>query len=68
MFPNIRLVRASYAYHCCQFLPSTYEQSVPEYADFSDLTEKVYFPGDLEAGGHFKNHSLPSVIWSNAGK
>jgi hypothetical protein len=29
MFPAIRLVRPSYAYHCCQFLPSTYEQQVP---------------------------------------
>ena len=67
MFPNIRLVRPSSAYHCCQFLPSTYEQAVPEYADFSDLTEKVFFPGDIEIG-QFKNHSLHPVIWSDAGK
>ena len=67
MFPNIRVVRASYAYHCCQFLPSTYEQYVPEYADFSDLSERVYFPGDLDMG-QFKNHTLHPVIWSDSGK
>ena len=27
-FPHIRVVRPSYAYHCCQFMPSTYENLV----------------------------------------
>ncbi len=40
---------------------------VPEYADFSDLSERVYFPGDLDMG-QFKNHTLHPVIWSDSGK
>jgi hypothetical protein len=40
---------------------------VPEYADFSDLSERVYFPGDLDMG-QFKNHTLHPVIWSDSGE
>jgi len=65
-FPHIRIVRPSYAYHCCLFMPSTYEHVVPEYADFGDLTEDVYFPGEIDLS-QFGNQTMPSVIWSNSG-
>jgi len=65
-FPHIRVVRPSYAYHCCLFLPSTYEHVVPEYADFGDLSENVYFPGEIDLS-QFGNQTMPSVIWSNPG-
>jgi len=65
-FPHIRLVRPSYAYHCCLFMPSTYENIVPEYADFGDLSEDVLFPGEFDLS-EFGNKSMPSVIWSNSG-
>lgn len=65
-FPHIRIVRPSYAYHCCLFMPSTYEHFVPEYADFGDLTEDVYFPGEIDLS-QFGNQTMPSVIWSNTG-
>ena len=60
------MVRPSYAYHCCLFLPSTYEHVVPEYADFGDLSENVYFPGEIDLS-QFGNQTMPSVIWSNPG-
>ena len=65
-FPHIRVVRPSYAYHCCLFMPSTYEHFVPEYADFGDLSEDVYFPGEIDLS-QFGNQTMPSVIWSNPG-
>ena len=66
-FPHIRVVRPSYAYHCCLFMPSTYEHIVPEYADFGDLSEDVLFPGEFDLS-EFGNKSMPNVIWSNSGK
>jgi hypothetical protein len=30
-FPNVQNLVMSYAYHCCQFMPSTFEQFIPEY-------------------------------------
>ena len=30
-FPKVRSLVLSYAYHCCQFLPSTYENQLPDY-------------------------------------
>merc|ERR1719367_1838777 len=65
-FPHIRVVRPSYAYHCCQFMPSTYENLVPEYADFGDLREDIFFPGEFDLS-QFGNQTMPSVIWSTSG-
>ena len=91
-FPHIRVVRPSYAYHCCQFMPSTYENlvftiiiiiiiifiiistfiiiinilKVPEYADFGDLREDIFFPGEFDLS-QFGNQTMPSVIWSTSG-
>ena len=47
-------------------MPSTYENIVPEYADFGDLSEDVFFPGEFDLS-EFGNKSMPSVIWSNSG-
>ena len=99
-FPHIRVVRPSYAYHCCQFMPSTYENlviiiviiiviliitiiiifiilfiifiiiiifKVPEYADFGDLREDIFFPGEFDLS-QFGNQTMPSVIWSTSGR
>jgi leucine-rich repeat-containing G protein-coupled receptor 6 len=56
-FPKARSLVLSYAYHCCQFMPSTFEnQLVPDYADFGHLQETVYFPGE----GNFDH-----VFWQN---
>ena len=68
-FPHIRVVRPSYAYHCCLFMPSTYENDhiqAADYADFGDLSENVFFPEEVDIS-QFGNQSLPSVIWSNSG-
>ena len=66
-FPHIRVVRPSYAYHCCLFMPSTYEHIVTEYGDFGDLSEDVFFPGQFDMA-KFGNQTIPSVIWSNTGE
>ncbi|TRY73241.1 hypothetical protein TCAL_02569 [Tigriopus californicus] len=65
-FPRIQSLVLSYAYHCCQFLPSTYENIIPDYSDFGGLQETVFFPGE----GNFDHalwHSNNSDIWSNNG-
>ena len=59
------MVRPSYAYHCCLFLPSTYEPIVQD-ADFGDLSETVFFPEEFDVS-EFGNQSMPSVIWSSSG-
>ena len=64
-FPHIRVVRPSYAYHCCLFLPSTYEPIVQD-ADFGDLSETVFFPEEFDMS-QFGNQTMPSVIWSSTG-
>ena len=56
-FPHIRVVRPSYAYHCCLFLPSTYEPIVQD-ADFGDLSETVFFPEEFDVS-EFGNQSMP---------
>ena len=61
------MVRPSYAYHCCLFMPSTYEHIVTEYGDFGDLSEDVFFPGQFDMA-KFGNQTIPSVIWSNTGE
>jgi hypothetical protein len=44
-------------------MPSTYEHFVPEYADFGDLSEDVYFPGEIDLS-QFGNQTMPFVIKS----
>ena len=36
-FPKIQSLVLSYAYHCCQFIPETYANFIPEYTDFENL-------------------------------
>ena len=46
-FPNAQNLVMAYAYHCCQFMPSTYEQFIPEYEEnYDSLTEEIYLPAD----------------------
>lgn len=62
-FPKVRSLVLSYAYHCCQFMPSTYENVLHDYADFDNLQETVFFPGE----GNFDHtfwHANGSNIWS----
>ena len=39
---------------------------VPEYADFGDLREDIFFPGEFDLS-QFGNQTMPSVIWSTSG-
>jgi len=67
-FPKVQNLVLSYAYHCCQFMPSTYENLIPDYTDFGTLKETVFFPGehgDLDHSIWDTNDS--SVVWSKAG-
>jgi leucine-rich repeat-containing G protein-coupled receptor 6 len=68
-FPKVQNLVLSYAYHCCQFIPSTFENLIPDYADFGNLKESVFFPGDV--GG--LDHSIwgtndSSDLWSKTGR
>ena len=64
-FPKVRSLTLSYAYHCCQFMPSTYENLLPDYTDISDLQEIVFFPGDRNFSTSW--HENSSTIWSPVG-
>jgi hypothetical protein len=48
-FPNVHNLVLSYAYHCCQFIPSTYETFIPEYGDDYDgtLQQEIWLPGTV---------------------
>ena len=35
-FPNVKTLVLSYAYHCCQFMQETYQNSFPEYTNFDN--------------------------------
>ena len=65
----------SYAYHCCQFMPSTFEHFIPEYEeDYNALTEEIYLPGDyaLEQWNNSEivwtsSHNTSKDFWDNMG-
>ena len=40
---------------------------MPEYADFGDLREDIFFPGEFDLS-QFGNQTMPSVIWSTSGR
>ena len=51
----------SYAYHCCQFLPSTFENFIPEYGDdYDTLKEEIELPDEIGLGQW--NNS--EIIWT----
>ena len=70
-FPRARSLVLSYAYHCCQFLPSTYAPYGPDYGDFGtgfgSIRESVFFPGE----GNFDHslwHANSSELWGGKGE
>jgi Leucine-rich repeat (LRR) protein len=64
LFPAIRVVRASYAYHCCQFIPSDSDSYFNEYDYHDQLTETIYFQDDVDFS-KFGNKSLHQVEWTD---
>lgn len=61
-FPKVQTLVMSYAYHCCQFMPSTFEHFIPDYEeDYNTLTEEIYLPGDY--GLDQWNNS--EILWKN---
>lgn len=58
--PNVQSLVMSYAYHCCQFMPSTFQHFIPEYEEYDTLTEEIYLPGDY--GLDAWNNS--DIIWT----
>jgi leucine-rich repeat-containing G protein-coupled receptor 6 len=67
-FPKVQNLVLSYAYHCCQFIPSTYENIIPDYSDFGNLKETVFFPGEGEGFDQsLWNANDSSAFWSKAG-
>ena len=71
-FPRVRSLVLSYAYHCCQFMPSTYENVLPDYGDFGGggggLQETVFFPGEGNFDHSHWHQGNASDIWSVAGE
>ena len=68
-FPKVQNLVLSYAYHCCQFIPSTYENLIPEYADFGNLKETIFFPGEGEEFDQsLWNPNDSTIFWSKPGK
>ena len=58
-FPKVQNLVMSYAYHCCQFMPSTFENFIPEYGeDYDTLKEEIEIPGDI---GHWNSSE---IIWT----
>ncbi len=49
-FPKVRSLVLSYAYHCCQFLPSTYENVLPDYTGGVGLSGGGASGGQLQVG------------------
>nr|XP_040567878.1 leucine-rich repeat-containing G-protein coupled receptor 5-like isoform X2 [Lepeophtheirus salmonis] len=68
-FPLIQSLVLSYAYHCCQFLPSVYqskggeEHRSPLTGELGDLQETVFFPGEDFDASLWSNES--SLLWSS---
>ena len=60
-FPNVQNLVMSYAYHCCQFLPSTFENFIPEYGeDYDTLKEEIELPGEIGLGPW----NSSEIIWT----
>ena len=66
-FPKIQSLVLSYAYHCCQFIPETFETNVPEYPDFGNWEETILFPGEVDFDPELWNHNA-TQLWTNGNK
>lgn len=66
-FPKIQTLVLSYAYHCCQFIPETFETPVPEYPDFGNWEETILFPGEVDFDPELWNHNA-TQLWTNGNK
>lgn len=42
-FPKVQTLVLSYAYHCCQFMQSTFENLMPEFTESGNLKETIFF-------------------------
>ena len=62
-FPKVQNLVMSYAYHCCQFMPSTFENFIPEYGDdYDTLKEEIELPGELGLG----SWNSSEIIWTTS--